>query len=179
MTRITTPEQLAEALADGLRLEDANQHGRGLSETEALELIGAGAKLIILGDAEHREVPRKHGRSGALNDLAAFGALVAPLLTHLDRPGWALEVVDPFAVGPLPINADRPLYAFHGTPDATRPGELIDLKTMFDSPKCSSHSTPKWSHYRPMVDAQAWGASQLVEQNHRAIRLALIPPSRS
>lgn len=63
MITITTLAQLAEALADGLRLEDPNQRGRGLSETEALELIGAGAELIIV---RPREVPRKHGRSDAL-----------------------------------------------------------------------------------------------------------------
>lgn len=48
MITITTPEQLAEALADGLRLEDPDQRDRGLSETEALELIGAGAQLIVV-----------------------------------------------------------------------------------------------------------------------------------
>lgn len=69
MITITTPEQLAEALADGLRLEDPDQRGRGLSETEALELIGAGAQLIILGEGQTRQE-----------------AIVTALLTELRRP---------------------------------------------------------------------------------------------
>lgn len=175
MIRITTPEQLAEALADGLRLEDPDQRGRGLSETEALELIGAGVELIIIGEREHREVPRKHGRSGALNDLAVFKKLLGPVVSF--RPDEHTVLMHALNHCPLPINADRPLYPM-GSPDAVRPGEPIDFKTTFESPRCVGYSTPRWAHYRPMVDAQAWGASYLIEQDHRAIRLALIPPSR-
>jgi len=185
MSRIFTLEQLAEALADGLRLEDPTQRGRGLSETEALELIVAGAELICPGGPDlAEEVPRKQGRSGVLNDLAVFADLIAPILPHLDRPGWALEVFDRHAAGP--INADRPLYPM-GSPDAVRPGDPIDFKTTFESPRCVHHTT-SCQHAKPhRVERGSWLAwngsaaalPRAVEQNQRAIRLALIPPSRS
>lgn len=143
MITIKTPEQLAEALADGLRLEDVNQRGRGLSETEALELLAAGAELICPGGPDiAEEVPRKHGRSGFFNHIASL----------------------------------------IGSPDAIRPGDLIDLKTTFGSPRCAHHVTP----YRVERGSwlEAWNRSaalprRAVEQTQRAIRLALVPPSRS
>ena len=149
MITITTPEQLAEALADGLRLEDPTQRGRGLSETEALELIAAGAELIIPGSSDiAEEVPRKHGRSGLLNHIASL----------------------------------------IGSPDATRPGDPIDFKTTFESPRYVHYTTPHHQAEPHRVERgswlEAWNGSaapprRAVEQNHRAIRLALIPPSRS
>lgn len=178
MITITTLAQLAEALADGLRLEDPNQRGRGLSETEALELIGAGAQLIILGEVDHREVPRKHGRSGALDDFSIFEALVRPMLPELP-PNWlAMHAINHCK---LPINADRLLYPT-GTPDATRPGELIDFKTTFESPRCVSYSTVRGSKRASWLDVFDTGVNvqhHAIERNEFAIRLALIPPSRS
>ena len=120
-----------------------------------------------------------------MGDLAVFADLIAPILPHLNRPGWALEVFDRRAAGP--INADRPLYPM-GSPDATRPGDPIDFKTTFESPRYVHYTTPHHQAEPHRVERgswlEAWNGSaapprRAVEQNHRAIRLALIPPSRS